>query len=147
MWLLHAIQLIIIIIIIIIYPLAARVVEAPQLILQPASSIGQCSPLSLGPSKLHAIHSLVLFSHLFCLSYRLIPVSVSCKTVWSYLVNRRHNHTTAIWIFSQCSGGLHSHGPTACWVLSQSSTLATWLLYDKRRITQHVYSYTAYQYS
>ena len=42
------IKLVIIIIIIIIYPLTARVVGAPHMILQPVSSIFPCSPLPSG---------------------------------------------------------------------------------------------------
>ena len=40
--------IIIITIIIIIYPSTARVIEAPQMVLQPVSSIFPCSPLPSG---------------------------------------------------------------------------------------------------
>ena len=71
------------IIIIIINPLTARVVGAPQMILQPVFSIFHCSQLPSGDlANSRPVHSLVLFSRLFlCLPCLLPPFTVPCKIV------------------------------------------------------------------
>ena len=68
-------------IIIIINPLTARVVGAPQIILQPVFSIFPCSPLPSGTCwNSRPVHSLMLSSLLFfCLPCHLPPFTVFCK--------------------------------------------------------------------
>ena len=71
------------IIIIIIIPLTARVVGAPQIILQPVFSIFPCSPQPSGTCQnSRPVHSLMLSSHLFlCLPCLLPPFTVPRKMV------------------------------------------------------------------
>ena len=117
-------------IIIIIYPLTARVVGAPQMILQPVFSIFLCSPLPAGPCR-----TLGLSIPWWCLPtssfVRLVffPLSLClARWFWPDLMNGRHDHTT-------CSLRLFtivrrfSCGPIACLILAGTSSMVTWSLY------------------
>ena len=83
-----------------------------------------------------AVHSLMLSSHLFlCLPCLLPPFTVPCKKVLA----RPDDHET--WPY-HCSSHLFtmvrrsSCGPTACWILAQTSSLVTWSMYEMRSILQ-----------
>ena len=95
--------------IIIIYPLTVRVVGAPQMISQPVSSIFLCSPLPRGIWWTPG-----LSVPWFCLStsssvwHVFFPLSLClAKWFWPDLINRRHVHTTAVWVSLRWSGGPH----------------------------------------
>ena len=95
-------------IIIIINPLTARVVGAPQMILQPFFSTFPCSPLPSGtcwtpglsipwcclPASSSVCH--VFFPLSLCLA----------RWFWPDLMNGRHDHTTAVCVSLRSSGGL-----------------------------------------
>ena len=100
------------------YHLTVRIVGAPQMILQPVFSIFPCSPLPSGTCQtpglsipwccLHTSSSvcLVFFSLSLCLA----------KWFWPNLMNRRHDHTTAVCVSLQWSGGLCVvHLPAGSW--------------------------------
>ena len=98
----------IIIIIIIINPLTARVVWAPQMILQPVFSICPCSPLPFGTCRTPGLSipwCCLPTSSAVCFVF--FPLSL-CLTrwFWSDLMNRKHDHTTAVCVSSRSSGGL-----------------------------------------
>ena len=96
--------IIIVIIIIIINPLRARVVEAPQMISQPVSSIFLCSPLPSGTWQTPDLSIVVFPPLLLCLC--LLPLSLClARWFWPDLMNRRHDHTTAVCVSLQWSGG------------------------------------------
>ena len=113
-------------IIIIINPLTARVVGAPQMILQPIFSIFPCSPLPSGTCWTPGLSSpwcclpTSSFVHLVFFPLSLCPA----RWFWPDLMNGRHDHTTAVCIFftivrrSSC-------GPIACWILAWTSLLVT----------------------
>ena len=87
-----------VIIIIIIYHLTARVVGAPQMILQPVSSILPCSPLPSGTCGTAGLSipwcTLPIFSPV-CFVF--FPLSVClARWFWPDLMNGRHDHTTAV---------------------------------------------------
>ena len=90
---------------IIINPLTVRVVGAPQMILQPVFSIFSMFSTTLWdlPNS-RPVHSLMLSSHLFlCLVF--FPLSLClARWFWPDLMNRRHDHATAIWVSLQSSG-------------------------------------------
>ena len=95
--------------IIIINPLTARVVGAPQMILQPLFSIFSCSPLPSGTSRTPGLSMpwcclptssfvhLVFFPLSLCLA----------RWFWPDLMNGKHDHTTAICVFLRSSGDLY----------------------------------------
>ena len=97
-----------IIIIIIIYPLTMRVVGAPQMILQPVSSIFPCSPLPSGTWQTPGLSipwCCLPTSSTICLVF--FPLSLCLvRWFWPDLMKRRHDHTTAVCISLQWSGGL-----------------------------------------
>ena len=90
-------------IIIIINPLTARVVGAPQLILQPVFSIFPCSPQPSGTCRTPGLSipwcclptssfvRLVFFPLSLCLA----------RWFWPDLMNGKHDHTTAVCVFLQ----------------------------------------------
>ena len=94
---------------IIINPLTARVVGAPQMILQPVFSIFPSSPLPSGTYRTPGLSipwcclpnssfvRLVFFPLSLCLA----------RWFWPDLMNRRHDHTTAVCISLRSSGDLH----------------------------------------
>ena len=91
-----------------IYPLTARVVGAPQMISKPVSSIFPCSPLPSGTLRTPG-----LFIPWCCLStfstvcLVLFPLSLClARRFWPDLMNGRHDHTTAVCVSLQWSGGL-----------------------------------------
>ena len=93
-----AVLIIIIIIIIIINPLTARVVGAPQMILQPLFSIFPCSPLPSGTWRTPglSIPWCCLPNSTFV---RLVFFSLSlCLAIWFWpdLMSGKHDHTTAV---------------------------------------------------
>ena len=97
-----------IIITIIIYPLTARVVQAPQMISQPVSSIFPCSLLPSGTWQTPGLSipwCCLPTSSSVCLVF--FPLKL-CLAIWFWpdLINRRHVHTTAVYVSLQWSGGL-----------------------------------------
>ena len=96
-------------IIIIIYPLTARVVGAPQMILQPVFSIFPCSPLPSGTCRtpgLSILRCCLPTSSSVCLVF--FPLSLClARWLWPDLMNRRHDHTTAVCVSLRSSGDLH----------------------------------------
>ena len=99
----------IIIIIIIIYPLTTKVVGAPQMILQPVFSIFPCSPLPSGTCRTPGLSvpwGCLPTSSFVCLVF--FPLSLClARWFWPDLMNGKHDHTTAVWIFLRSSGDLH----------------------------------------
>ena len=85
-------------IIIIIYPLTARVVGAPQIILQPVSSIFPCSPLPSGTWRTPGLsipYCCLPTSSSVCLVF--FPLSLClARWFWSGLMNWKHDYTTAV---------------------------------------------------
>ena len=101
-----------------IYPLTARVVGALQMISLPVSSIFPCSPL---PSRTRLTPGLSIpscclpTSSSVCLVF--FPLSL-CLARWFSpdLMNGRHDHTTAVCVSLQWSGGLRAvRLPAGCW--------------------------------
>ena len=97
----------IIIIIIIINPLSARVVGAPQMVLQPVLSIFPLFSTALWDfPKSRPVRSLMLSSHLFlCFVFFTLSLCLA-RWFWPDLVNRKHDHTTAVCVSLQSSVGL-----------------------------------------
>ena len=90
-----------------IYPLTARVVGAPQMISQPVSSIFPCSPLSSGTWRTPGLS--IPWCHPTSSSVCLVFFSLSlclARWFWPDLMNGRHDHTTAVCVCLQWSGGL-----------------------------------------
>ena len=130
----------IMIIVIIIYLLTARVFGAPQMISQPVSSIFPCP---LAPRELQAwpVHFLMLSSHLFrCLPCPLPHFTVPCKMVLAKSDERETwPYHCSLRFFTMVRRS--SCGPIACWILTQTSSLVTWSLYEMRSILrQHLIS-------
>ena len=127
----HDTWIIIIIIIIIIYPLTARVVGAPQMILQPVFTIFPCSPLPSGTCRTPSLSipccCLPISSSVCLVSF---PLSL-CLARWFCpdLMNGRHDHTTAVCV-SFTMARRSSCGPIAYWILARTSSLVTWSLYE-----------------
>ena len=99
---------IVIIIIIIIYPLTVRVVGAPQLILQLVSSIFSCAPMPSGTWRTPGLSipwCRLPTSSSVCLVF--FPLSLClARWYWPDLMNGKHDHTTAVFVSLQWSGGL-----------------------------------------
>ena len=122
-------------IIIIINSLTARVIGAPQKILQPFFfnfSLFSTAIWDLPNSR--PVHSLMLSAHLFfCLPYLLPPFTVPCKMVlarpdeWETWPYHCSLHLFTIVRRSSC-------GPIACWILARTSSLVTWSLYEMHSI-------------
>ena len=97
------------IIIIIINPLTARVVGAPQMILQPVFSIFPCSPLPSGTCRTPGLSILwccLPTSPSVCLVF--FPLSLCfARWFWPDLMNGKHDHTTSVCVYLQLSGGFH----------------------------------------
>ena len=76
------------------------------------------------------VHSLMLSSHLFlCLPCLLPPFTVPCMMVLA----RPDEQETWAYHCSLCLFTMvrrSSCGPIACWILSQTSSLVTWSLYE-----------------
>ena len=98
-----------IIIIIMTYPVTARVVGIPQMISQPVFfSIFPCSP---PPSRIWQTPGLPIprcrlptSTSIYLVSF---PLSLClARWFWPDLVNRRHDHTTAVCVSLRWSGGL-----------------------------------------
>ena len=91
-------------IIIIINPLTARVVGAPQMILQPVFSIFPCSLLPSGTWRTPG-----LSIPWWCLpTSSFVPRSLClARWFWPDLMNGKHDHTTAVCVFLRSSGDLH----------------------------------------
>ena len=92
-----------------IYPLTKRVVGAPQMILQPVSSIFPCSPLPSGTWQTPGLSTpwcCLRTSSSVCLVF-FFPLSL-CPAIWFWpdLKNGRHDHTTAVCVSLPWSGGL-----------------------------------------
>ena len=105
---LHRRRLKVIIIIIIINPLTAKVVGAPQMILQPVFSIFPCSPLPSGTCWTPGLTfpwCCLPTSSSACLVF--FPLSLClARRFWPDLMNGRHDHTTAVCASLRSSGGL-----------------------------------------
>ena len=106
------------IIIIIINFLTARVVGAPQIILQPVFSIFSCSPLPSGTCRIQGLSipwcCLPTSSSVCLVSF---PLSLClARWVWPDLMNGKHDHTTAVCVSLRWSGGLRVlHLPAGSW--------------------------------
>ena len=91
-----------------IYPLTARVIWAPQMILQPVSSIFPCSPLPSGTwwtPGLSIPWCCLPTSSSVCLVF--FPLSLYLERwFWPDLINGRHDHTTAVCVSLHWSGCL-----------------------------------------
>ena len=97
------------IVIITINTFTARVVGAPQMILQPVFSIFPCSPLPSGTCRIPGLSipwcclstssfvRLVIFPLSLCLA----------RWFWPDLMNGKHDHTTAVCVILRSSGDLH----------------------------------------
>ena len=91
-----------------IYPLNTRVVGAPQIILQPVSSIFPCSPLLSGTCRSQGLSipwcclptsssvGLVFFPLSLCLA----------RWFWPDLMNGKHDHATPVCVSLRSSGDL-----------------------------------------
>ena len=114
-----------IIIIIIINHFTARVIGAPQMILQPVFSIFLFSTALWDLPNSRPVHSLMLSSHLFlCPPGLLLPFTVPCKMVLA----RPDERETWPYHCSMCLFTMvrrSSCGPTACWILARTSSLGT----------------------
>ena len=90
-------------------PLTARVVWAPQMISQPVSSIFSCFPLLFGTWRTPGLSNpwcCLPTCPSVCLSF--FPLSLClARWFWPDLMNRRHDHTTAVCVFLRSSGDLH----------------------------------------
>ena len=97
-----------IIIVIIFNPLTARVVGAPQMILQSVFSIFSLFSTALWDlANSRPVHSLMLSSHFFlCLPCLLPPFAVPCKMVLARPNERETFHTTAVCVSLRWSVGL-----------------------------------------
>ena len=95
-------------IIIIINPLTARVVWAPQMILQPVFSIFTCSPLPSGTCRTPSLSipwCCLPTSSSVCLVF--FPLSLClARWFWPDLMNGKHDHTTTVCVSLRSSGGL-----------------------------------------
>ena len=95
-------------IIIIIYPLAARVVGAPQMISQPISAIFLCHLLPSGTWRTPGLFfpwCCLPNSSSVCLVFSPLSLCLA-RWFWPDLMNGRHVHTTAVCVSLQWSGGL-----------------------------------------
>ena len=106
------VHIIIMIITIIIYPLTMRIVGAPQMISQAVSSIFPCSPLPSGTWQNPGLPipwcCLPTSSSVCLVFFPLLQDGFGlARWLWPDLMNRRHDHTTAVCISSWWSGGLH----------------------------------------
>ena len=110
------------IIIIIINPLTAKVVGAPQMILQPVFSIFPCSALPSGTCRTPGLSipwCCLPTSFFVCLVFFLLSLCLA-RWFWPDLMNERHDHTTSVCVSLLRSGGLRVvrfsagswHGPT-----------------------------------
>ena len=93
-------------VIIIIYPLTTRIIGAPQMILQPVSSILQCSPLPSGTWQTPGLSipwRCLPTSSSVCLVF--FPLSLClARWFWPDLMNGRHEYTTAVCVSLRWSG-------------------------------------------
>ena len=130
-------------IIIIIYSLNVRVIGAPQMISQPFSSIFPCSPLPSGTWQTPGLSipwCCLPISSSVCLVF--FPLSLYlARWFWPDLMNRRHVHTTAVCISFTM---VRRCGLIACWILTQTSSLVTWSLYEMRSILQQPHFHGLY---
>ena len=131
---------------IIINTLTARVIGAPPMILQPVFSIFPCSSLPSGTCRTPGLSipwcCLPTFSSICLVFFPLSP----CRTRWFWpdLMNRRHDHTTAVCVSLRWSGGLRvvqlpagswhelprwQHGLCMRCIMSCGSTSFSWLVF------------------
>ena len=124
-------------IIIIINPLTTRVVGAPWMILQPVFSIFPCSPLPSGTWRTPGLSipwcCLPNSSSIYLVFF---PLSLClARWFWPDLRNGKHDHTTAVCVSLQSSGGLPEvQLPAGSW--HGSPSLVTWSLYEMCSILQ-----------
>ena len=94
--------------IIITNPLTARVVGAPQMILQPVFSIFPCSPLPSGTCWTPGLSipwCCLLASSFVCLFFFSLSLCLA-RWFWPDLMNRRLVHTSSVCVSLLWSGGL-----------------------------------------
>ena len=86
---------------IIISPLTGRVVGAPQMISQPVFSIFPCSPPPSGTCRTPGLSiSWCCLPTSFFVRLVFFPLSLCpARWFWPDLMNRRHDHTTAVCVF------------------------------------------------
>ena len=113
-----------------VYTLTARVVGAPQMILQPVFSIFLFSTALWDLPNSRPVHSLMLSSHLFlCLPCLLPPFTVHCITVLARPDERETcPYYCTLRLFTMVRRP--SCGPVACWILARTSSLVTRSLYE-----------------
>ena len=91
-----------------IYPLSTRVAGAPQMILQPVSSLFPCSPLPSGTWQTPGLSipwCCLPTSYSVCLV--IFPLSLClARWFWPDQISRRCDHTTAVCVSLRWSGGL-----------------------------------------
>ena len=122
----------ILIISIIIYSLTARVVGTPKMISQPASSMFPCFPLLSRTWRTPGLSipwCCLPTSSSLCLVF--LPLSLClARWFWPDLMNGKHDHTTcSLRLFTMVRRS--SCGPVACWILTRTSSLVTWSLYER----------------
>ena len=122
-----------------IYPLAARVIWAPQMILQAVSSIFPCSPLPFGtwptPGLSNPSCCLPTSSSVFFVFFPLWLCLA--RWFWPDMMNRTQEtcpYHCSLCLFTMVSRS--SCGPIACWILARTSLSVTWSLYEMRSILQ-----------
>ena len=120
-------------IITIINSLTARVVGAPQMILQTVFSIFPCSPLTLGLAELQACpFPDVVFPPLPLSALSSSPFQCALQDGFG-----RHDeqetwpHHCSFRLFTMVRS---SCGPISCWILARISSLVIWSLYEMRSI-------------
>ena len=113
-------------IIIIINPLTARVVGAPQMILQPVFSIVPCSPLPSGTCRTPGLSipwCCLPTSSSVCLVF--FPPSLCfARWFWPDLMNGRWPYHCSLRLFTVVRRS--SCGPIASWILARTSSLTKW---------------------
>ena len=89
--------------------LTTRVIGAPQMILQPIFSVFPCSPQPSGACWTPGLSipwCCLPTSSSICLAF--FPLSLClARWFWPDLMNRKHDHTTAVCVSLRWSGGLH----------------------------------------
>ena len=118
--------------VIVIYALTARVAGAPQMISKPVSSIFPVLHCLWDVPNFRPVHFLMLSSHLLlCLPCLLSPFTVPCKIVLTR-PNEREKcpYHCNLCLFTMVRRS--SCDSIACWVLSRTSSLEAWSLYEIR---------------
>ena len=122
---------------ILIYPSTMQVAEAPQMVLQPVSSIFPCSPLPSGTWRTPGL-SIPWYcrptSSSVCLVFFLFSLCLT-RWFWPDLMNGKHDHTTwGLSVVQLPAGSWHGlarwwHGLCMRCVVSCGSTSFPWLVF------------------